>query len=74
MISLQLRALKHNLKASKINELHHNSNHLINSACFAGLGQQVDGTLADYLVFPIHTLAKVPAHLSWEEVCFSVAS
>jgi NADPH:quinone reductase-like Zn-dependent oxidoreductase len=33
-----------------------------------GLGQQVDGTLAEYVVLPEHTLVKVPSHLSWEEV------
>ncbi|KAG0652472.1 Zinc-type alcohol dehydrogenase [Hyphodiscus hymeniophilus] len=32
-----------------------------------GLGQQADGTLTDYVVIPVHTLVKVPSHLSWEE-------
>jgi NADPH:quinone reductase-like Zn-dependent oxidoreductase len=31
-------------------------------------GQNIDGTLAEYLVCPEDTLAKVPKHLTYAEV------
>ncbi|KAF9239048.1 hypothetical protein DTO006G1_4745 [Penicillium roqueforti] len=32
-----------------------------------GLGQNIDGTLAEYLVMPAESLVKIPDHLTWPE-------
>ena len=34
-----------------------------------GLGGDIDGVLSEYAVFKEKHLVKLPAHLSWEEVC-----
>jgi NADPH:quinone reductase-like Zn-dependent oxidoreductase len=32
-----------------------------------GLGAPIDGVLREYIVVPVHSLVKIPQHLSFEE-------